>query len=348
MRKRLRPGDRASCRSILFFLVACSPLAADPAPREPQLRHSPSPSQKSQDPAGDAPVSPSSPAPPTEEEREEATALSCPGEAFRILVLPGGSAFLQNLEVDETDSQAFVRLPLRDPLNPPRSSLACSGAEFRLKTSPPFSNRFIEQQFAIENGSVRFVLRRESDPAEHMIEEAFQLALRGRREALRSVDFSTIDYLHHYVDAVRFERYLETALRQCDKAPCQPILENTFYLIARLASSAAGADVDAERPTSWVQALEETGVSMASASPALLRYVEILRRHGNLEGAASLLVAMIQRADDLADLHLVYGDLLWEMRNTTAARREYRLFADLVVKEGRPVPVRIARLLEDR
>lgn len=274
--------------------------------------------------------------------------LSCPGETFRILVLPGGTAFLQNLELDEAEPQAYQRVPLRDALNPPRSGMECSGSEFRLKTSLPFSNRTIEQQFVLENGTVRFLLRRESDPAEHIIEEAFQLGFRGNRGSLSGIDFSTIDYLNHYVSATRFERYLEMALLRCEKAPCQPILENTFFLMTRLSSLVAGIELDATQPANWVRALDETGVSMPGAAPALLRYAEILRRQGNQKAAAGVLVAMIQRSDDFADLHLVYGDILWDMRETAGALREYRLFAEIVSREGRPVPVRIARLLGDR
>lgn len=311
--------------AFLFFGLAGLPVFADPA----------APAESS-NPAGITSLS--------EEELEAAVQLQCSGEAYRVLITSDGQAFLQFYPEHPDRLQ---ELPLSEPVNPAKTTIVCGEGFFSLRSSPPFSNRLLEQRFLLSLEKAAFSSKREYDPTEQLLEEAVQLVFSGNREALKSLDFSGIEFAYQYVNAERIQRLINEANSRCNRQPCKPLIENTFLLITRLSSAVSGNERNPSSPIQWIQALDDLGVSVIDATPLLLRYTEILRPTNRKTEAIQMLDEMARRDVESPELHLLYGDLLWESGMKDKALIQYRAFAELISREGKSPPERIARLLSN-
>lgn len=273
--------------------------------------------------------------------QEDAVLLHCSDRAYSLLILPDGSALLRTGQ-DQQPLQLFAAL------NPAKTDLECDDTGFSIRTGQPFSNRLMEQHFVLENGQARLASRREYDPTEELLEKARQMVFRGNRAGLKALSFSDIEYAYQYVNADRIHRLLNESMQRCDTQNCRQLIENTFLLITRLSNAVAGTERNPERPTQWILALDDLAVPVADSAPLLLRYSEILKRQNQETEALKIVQELLRRDTQSPEIRLIYGDLLWERGQKDEARQQYRAFADLIARDGKTPPARIARLLEDR
>lgn len=323
-------GKRRSLVEVAFLSLwlAGQPVLADPVTESSETDSS----------------NPSIPVQLSSEDIDTAVALRCPGEAYRVLVLGDGRAFLQ---INPEHPDQLQELAISDALNPTKTTIDCGEASFEIRTSPPFSNKLVEQHFELEKGEARFASKREYDPTEQLLEEATQLVFSGNRDALNALDFSGIEFAYQYVNAERIHRLMNQSMKRCDRQPCKPLIENTFLLITRLSTAISGTERDPSLPAQWILALDDLAVPVADSAPLLLRYTEILKRMNQREDAIAIVEELVRRDTESPDMRLFYGDLLWESGQKEEARVQYRAFAELIARDGKTPPTRIARLLAD-
>lgn len=275
---------------------------------------------------------------------DTAVALRCPGEAYGVLVLDDGRAFLQ---INPEHPDRLQELALSEALNPSKTTIDCGKGYFEIRTGTPFSNKTVEQFFELEKGKARFVSKREYDPTEQLLDEATQLVFSGNRNALNALDFSGIEFAYQYVNAERIHRLMNQSMKRCDRQPCKPLIENTFLLITRLSTAISGTERDPSQPAQWILALDDLAVPVTDSAPLLLRYAGILKRMNQREDAVVIVQELVRRDTESPDMRLFYGDLLWESGQKEEARIQYRAFAELIARDGKTPPERIARLLAD-
>lgn len=305
---------------------------------------------------------------------DESISIDCePTAEVKLLIQPDDQLFLKKKSFE---TNQFIRLSLNEKLNPHKISFQClSDQKFQIISSPAFSNRVVQIQFSIKENSqsklstqpitenselitetenqdlsdsfeVTIGQRTEYDPTEQMLEKAKFFAITGNKEKLDQLDLAHIDFAYQYVNADRVVSLLKAALTSCEQRPCKPVILTTFELITRLSYSISDSKRDSQSPLAVISAFDDLGVSIADSSQFLLRYVEILRSEGNSNVALSIVSEMARRETPVAELYLIYGDLLWKTGSTEEAKNQYRHYVQLIGQDGRPPLPRIARLLE--
>ncbi|MBW7856719.1 MAG: hypothetical protein H3C43_00060 [Leptonema sp. (in: Bacteria)] len=310
----------------------------------------------------------------TDTNLEEATIIECePASDFRLIIRPDNQIFIEKNSLEKNSIEdslkitQLVKLPLKDELNPHKTIIGClPDQKFQITTSPPYSNRLIKIDFSIKEtklsiasnvtetttqesiDSFEIVIgkRSEFDPTEQLLEKAKLYAITGNNNKLNQLDLSHIDFAYQYVNADRVVSIIKDALTACEQRRCKPVLLTTFELITRLSYSISDTKRDAQSSLSLISALDDLGVPITDSAPIFLRYIEILRNEGKIDQSLEIVSEMVRREAPIAELYLVYGDLLWQVGNTEEAKNQYRNYVQLISQNGQPPIPRVARLLE--
>ena len=277
----------------------------------------------------------------------------------KVIVRDGRDALLVGLAGERVVWKK--QFGLKDELNTAKTYLSCKGRTIELYSQFPFSAAATIQTFNWDGETLRFVSLRREDPSAEFVEEAVKAAESGDARKLKAIfnpreegDIAVL-YPHRYInnatlaDAIR--RGHAAALRLLREGKSREAarrLSLMFDTTADLHNLSMGEVEATGRLERWLAVWKAEELDAKDYLAALNDYGYFLQQAGDDRAALPVFEAVVRLSPQRAAARLNLADSLWALGNLDDAKRQYRLYQQMMKAENKAdrTPARVAERLK--